>query len=196
MSLVVFTGGMFCGKTTSMLHEISRYTDISSEHKALVINHSFDNRDVRDVISSHSSTYKGLSDKIDVVSTDNLLNVKIEDYIVIGIDEANLFKNLYSVVKKWLRLNKHIVCSGLDGNYKMEKFGSISDLLHISDKFIKLNAICSICLEDLTSNGKTITPFNTTPAPFTRKIDTTNHNEIDIGGSDKYIAVCRKHHTF
>lgn len=189
MSLIVYCGPMFSGKTTAMLNEITKYIDITHNNKALIINHSLDTRNVKDIVSSHSSMYKGISDKINVVSTDKLNTVNISDYIVIGIDESNFFDDLYISVKKWLEDGKHIICSGLDGNYKMEKFGKISDLLHLSDKFIKLNAICSLCLKEL---NETVTPFNTTPAPFTKKI-VDGDNEIDIGGADKYIPVCRKH---
>ena len=193
MSLIVYTGPMFSGKTTAMLQEIAKYTDISEKHKALIINHAWDNRNIKDIVSSHSSTYKGLSHKVDVVSTTTLDSVNVDNYIVIGIDESNFFQDLYPTVKQWINSGKHIICVGLDGNYKMDKFGYISELLHLSDKFTKLSAICSLCLNELTENNQTITPFNTTPAPFTKRI-TIGDNEIDIGGSDKYIAVCRDHH--
>lgn len=191
---------MFCGKTMKLLEEILRYTDISKEHKALIINHGLDNRNMDKIISSHSSTYKGLSDKIDVISVYELTNVNVDNYVVIGVDECSFFKDLYPMIKKWLGLDKHIVCVGLDGNYKMEKFGNVSELVHIANKFTKLNAICSVCLKELTENNQVITPFNTTPAPFTKKIvesmkdDLGNSDDVDIGGADKYIAVCRKHH--
>lgn len=194
MSLTVYTGPMFSGKTTAMLQEISRYTDISKEHKALIINHTIDNRNEELIISSHSSIYNTLNDKIDVISSDNLSDINVTDYVVIGIDESNFFQDLSSVVQTWLNLEKHIICVGLDGNYKMEKFGKIHELLSISDKFVKLNAICSICLKELIAKGQIITPFNMTPAPFTRRINMENNREIDIGGSDKYMAVCRYHH--
>lgn len=196
MSLTVFTGPMFSGKTTSMLQEISRYTDISEKHKSLIINHNIDNRNLNTVISSHSSFYKGLSNKIDIVSTDDLSKVNVDKYVVIGIDEANFFTGLKNTIEKWIELGKHIICAGLDGSYKIEKFGEISDLLHLSDKFIKLTAICSVCLEELIKNKITITPYNTTPAPFTKKINIRkeNNNVIDVGGAEKYVAVCRKHH--
>jgi len=194
MSLIVYTGPMFSGKTTAMIQEISRYTDISEKHKALIINHSLDNRDNREIISSHSSTYRGLNSKIDILSVDKLFTVNVSGYVVIGIDESNFFNDLYPTVKEWLTSNKHIICVGLDGNYKMEKFGNICDLLHLADKFVKLNAICSVCLQDLMENNKVITPFNTVPAPFTKRINNKNTDEIDIGGADKYISVCRKHH--
>ncbi len=75
----------------------------------------------------------------------------------------------------------------------MNQFGYISKLLPMADKFVKLNAVCVLCNKELTDRGESITPMNITPAPFTKKI-TEDTTLIDIGGADKYIAVCRKHH--
>lgn len=193
MSLFVFTGGMFCGKTTKLLQEVGKFSDLSEKNKALIINNSIDIRNQQHIVSSHSSLYKGLNDKIEVISVLLLSNVNVDKYSVIGIDEANFFDDLVPVVQKWLTMKKNIICVGLDGDYKMEKFGHISELLPISDSFIKLTAICSECLSEILNKGENITPFNMTPAPFTVKIK-KNDQLIDIGGNDKYAPVCRKHH--
>jgi len=194
MSLFVFTGGMFCGKTTKLLQEVGKFSDLTKTNKALIINSSMDIRDRKNVISSHSSLYRGLNDKIDLVSLERLSDINVNTYSVIGIDEANFFPDLVETVKKWLSMKKNIICVGLDGDYKMEKFGFIADLLPIADFFMKLNAICSECLHDLTERKEIITPFNTTPAPFTKKL---HHGDkvVEIGSADKYAPVCRKHHT-
>ena len=75
----------------------------------------------------------------------------------------------------------------------MNPFGYISKLLPIADNFVKLNAICTVCTQDIINKGEKVTPTNVTPAPFTKKIIEGN-DLIDVGGKDKYIAVCRKHH--
>lgn len=195
MSLSVYVGPMFSGKTTHLVREITQYSDLSDKRRALIINHSLDNRNAISVISSHSSSYKGLSEKVDVVSTDNLSKVDVTSYEIVGIDEANFFtyNDLISTVKNWLVAGKHVICSGLDGDSDMNKFGYVADLLSISDRFVKLTAICSVCITELTARNETITPCNVTPAPFTKKI-AGGSSLIDIGGADKYQAVCRKHH--
>lgn len=75
----------------------------------------------------------------------------------------------------------------------MNKFGHISELVHLADKFEKLTAVCTLCIAEITARGEIITPCNIVPAPFTKKI-VNGDDQIDIGGSEKYIAVCRKHH--
>jgi thymidine kinase len=194
MSLSVYTGSMFSGKTTNLLSDITRYMDVSQGHKALIINHSLDCRDQENGISSHSSMYKGISEKIIVMKTRVLGDIDIEGFEYIGIDEANFFDDLIEVVKVWIKKGKHVTVAGLDGDFKMNTFGHISKLLCIADRFVKLSGICSICLKETIQRGETVTPYNTTPAPFTRRLKSESTNQIDIGGSDKYIAVCRKHH--
>jgi thymidine kinase len=193
MSLTVFTGPMFSGKTTSMLAEITRFSDVSETRHALIINHSFDIRNIDHIISSHASMYKGLSSKIDVQSSNLLSQIDVTKYTIVGIDECNFFEDLVPMVSKWISQGKHIIASGLDGDYQMKKFGSISDLLPIADSFIKLKAICSCCLTEHQKNGGLVTPFTTVPAPFTKRISSSS-SVIEIGGADKYVAVCRRHH--
>jgi thymidine kinase len=51
-----------------------------------------------------------------------------------------------------------------------------------------------VCTNEQLLNGNIVTQITEVPAPFTDKIS-DDATIIDIGGSDKYIAVCRKHHT-
>jgi thymidine kinase len=194
MSVDCITGPMFSGKTTEFNKKITTWVDVTGA-KALIINHTFDNRDVKNIVSSHSSSYKGLSDKINVKATSSLLSIDVSEYTIIGIDEANFFDDLFESVKSWSKDGKHVVVAGIDGDFRATQFGNIADLLSISDSFVKLTAICSKCLRETESRGEVITPCNITPAPFTEKL--AKDDKIrDVGGSDKYIAVCRKHHTY
>lgn len=195
MSLIVYTGSMYSGKSSKMLQEVTRYADSSSGSiRPLIVNHSLDNRDPKSVVSSHSSLYKGLSDKVDVVAASKLAEVNVDRYTVIGIDECNFFTDLYDSVSKWLKQGKFIICAGLDGSYKMELFGDIYKLLPIADEFVKLRGICAVCTQELVDKHEVITPNNMVPAPFTDKIAGDPTKQIEIGGSDMYRPVCRKHH--
>ena len=57
---------------------------------------------------------------------------------------------------------KTLYVSGLDGDYKQEKFGEILDLIPLSNTITKLHAFCAVC-----KNG--------TPAYFTKRL--INNNE-------------------
>lgn len=197
MSLHVFCGPMYSGKTSRMIGEVNRLADICESSCPLIINYKGDIRQPHHIISSHSSLYKGLSTKVTVLSTSALSEIEISDYNIIGIDEASFFPDLYKCVTEWISKGKHVICAGLDSNFKMEPFdrGQIHLLLPIADQFIKLNAVCARCVEEIRLSGKAVNPLNVTPAPFTDKIAGNFDQEVEIGGSDKYIAVCRRHHS-
>lgn len=195
MSLEVVTGPMFSGKSTELNRKITRLVDVLNTD-ALIINHSSDTRDTLNGISSHSSSYKGLSDKVDIIFSTRLKDVDVTDYHIIGVDEANFFDHLYEDINRWVENGKHIVVVGLDSDFRGKKFGNIADLLPISDTFVKKSAICYKCLKDVEAKNKLVTPNDLVDAPFTEKLSNTDVVTPDIGGSDKYIPVCRKHHSF
>ena len=194
-SLTVYTGPMFCGKTTHLLQDITRYADTTSclESRPLLINSKLDGRDSKHIISSHSSSYRGVSDKIDMISVKHLNQVDVSSYTVIGIDEAQFFPDLFETVDVWVKSGKHVYCAGLDGDRHMKKFGQIADLLNISDKFVKLSSICSLCLDLEKSKGKIILPNTLHSAPFTGCIVNTTQEQVQVGGANLYRPVCREH---
>ena len=78
---------------------------------------------------------------------------------------------------------KHIIIATLIADFKGNKFGKVLDLIPICDEIIKLDSYCIEC-----SKEKKIKK-----AIYSKRI-TKNKESIDIGGSDKYIAVCREHY--
>jgi thymidine kinase len=173
---------MFSNKTSNLISTITCYADISERHRTLLINHSLDNRG-NNVVSSHSSNYKGLSSKVTVISETFLDDVDVTEYDIIGVDEAQFFGDLVMTVEKWLKQGKQIVVSGLDSCSEGNIFGSIHELVHISDSFTKFNAYCTICKDELNK---------ITLAPFTSKRYNTS-SRITIGGSEIYYPTCRLH---
>jgi thymidine kinase len=189
-----FVGPMFSGKTTTMLSKVVQSADVTNT-LALVINHNIDRGRVTGNglttlgISSHSSQYTGISAKVVTKYTTLLSEVDVSNYSIIGIDEIQLYTDLYNTVSKWLLQGKHIYCSGLDGDFLTHNFGQVHLLLPISDTFNKLCAVCEMC----TIECKAETPDFFIPAPFTAKKDGDRNVIVDQGGKDKYIAVCRYH---
>jgi thymidine kinase len=178
-TLEIIVGNMFSGKSTEMIRRIKRLSSIGK--KISVINYIHDNRYSSDSLATHDNiTIKSYKfEKLE----DLLLN---EEYInqtdSFFIDEAQFFVDLYDIVILLVeKYKKHVVVSGLDGDSRRNKFGSILDLIPMCDSIVKLQAYCKIC-----NDG--------TYAPFTSKIIIDN-NVIDIGSSDKYIPVCRLHYS-
>lgn len=197
-SLHIFVGPMFANKTSSMLKKVTEFADISKQ-RPLIINHESDKE--RSVgngitgkgISSHSSQYGGLSSKVDHIYTGQLCMVDVSKHNVIGIDEIQLYPDLYDTVQYWLSLGKHIYCSGLDGSFRGDNIGQVHKLLPISDTFTKLSAVCHLCHQEHSKTGNITLPTSFVPAPFTIKIGGDMTKEIEQGGQDKYLPACRYH---
>ena len=173
--LELIIGNMFSGKSTELIRRINRQKSING--KILIINYIDDNRYSEDSISTHDNVQmKSLKlKKLSEISADLLSH-----YDSIFIDEGQFFTDLYFFVNYLVeKLGKHVVVSGLDGDYNRNQFGDLIKLIPICDTVDKLTAYCNKC-----NNG--------TYAPFTKKLKATGE-VLDIGGTDKYIPVCRYH---
>jgi thymidine kinase len=194
-SLTVIFGPMFSGKTTRLIQELTRFVDVTKEShstKCLLINHTFDNRNPNIGVSSHGSSFKGVSDLIDITQNQELLNIDYKNYDVIGIDEGQFFNDL-EVVYTWVNQGKNVIVSGLISDSFMKPFGKICTLIPFTDNVIQCHAICSECLN---FHGKVITPDSLAAmkAAFTYRLENSS-SQISIGASDKYIPVCRHHYN-
>ena len=189
-------GPMFSAKTTWLNMELTVRADTG--FKCLKVVHIDDNRS--DVASNsedgstHNSTFQTISDKITVVRTATLVGLDVSEYHVIGVDEAQFYPDLLAAVPDWVAQGKHVRVVGLDGDSKMCKFGKILDLIPLADAAEKVSANCQVCLQELKANDYKGNIFAITGG-FTRKIAGNVDSQTDPGGSDKYMPVCRYHHS-
>lgn len=194
-TLYIRIGPMFSGKTTWLNSELTQLSD--KGFKCLKIIHD---DDIRNDVSSadlkgstHNSSYNKLSDKITVIRAKNLVDINVEDFHVIGIDESQFFGDLVITVNRWVEdKGKHVRVSGLDGDCFKRKFGETLDLIPMADEVIKLNASCRLCLNELEKAGFHGNILSIV-GPFTRRIGNST-SQKDVGGADKYMPVCRYHH--
>ena len=68
-----------------------------------------------------------------------------------------------------------IEACGLNGDFQQKPWDNISQLQAMADSILFITAICCQCGSD---------------APFTKRISKETEREL-IGGTEKYIAVCR-----
>ena len=177
--LKLILGPMFSGKTSQLIR-IYKHNKIA-EIPTLVINHTDDVRYSEQNLSTHDGVeipcikisklgqiYSHLSQS---GNSDHM------NYHTILINEGQFFEDLYSVVKNLLQRDElTIVVCGLDGDYKMDRFGQILDLIPLSNEVEKLYAICKYCKKR---------------AHFTQRT-TKEVTQKVIGHTDKYVPVCRK----
>lgn len=187
-SLQIVIGPMRCNKTGWLNDHLNRYCDIGK--KVIRINHLNDDRedvtfvDVRG--STHNSAGLHLTNMITNICVNNLDNIDISNYDVIGIDEAQFFSNLVSNIKKWLNMGKIIKVVGLDGDFMRKPFGQILELIPLAYSVKKKLAYCQYCIQE----NNTLEP---NLAPYSKRI-IQNDEQILIGGDNFYASVCGNHY--
>jgi thymidine kinase len=176
MSLEVVIGPMFSGKSSYALSYVRRQRAIGKN--VLVIKPNIDNRysNQPEVITHNNER---IPCKMWDVNTP-LCTICDTNYDCFVVEEAQFFKHLSHFCSNLLfNEKKHILIVGLDGDAHQQKFGEVLDLIPISTSVTKLAALCCEC-----KNG--------TPAPYTKKLNNQN-GQIDVGGAEKYAAVCLNH---
>lgn len=178
MSLELILGSMFAGKSTELIRRVRRLRSVNK--KVFVINHSFNVRySSSPAVTTHDSTVLHAN-----LNTENLIEAEeLEDFLtadIIVIEELQFFENAAPVVTAWVdHLGKHVIASGLSGSAERTPMGDIALIIPHADNISFLTALCPYCADG-------------TSAPFSKRI-VASASEVDIGGSDKYVATCRRH---
>ncbi|QIG59940.1 hypothetical protein [Dishui Lake phycodnavirus 4] len=175
MSLHIIMGNMFSGKTSELIRQLKRQKILGKD--ILVINSSKDTRSSEPVLKTHDGVTFNCIKTNDLSSL--IENDEFNKAVVIGIDEAQFFKNLKAFVEYCVYKGKYVIIAGLNGDYKQREFGEILKCIPLADSVKKLHALCTVC-----NDG--------TPGPFTvRTVE--NIELILVGDTDMYTARCRKH---
>ncbi len=170
--LTVIVGPMYSGKTTELLSYVEIY-DLGKKAYS-VFKPSIDTRYGTETVKAHS----GIEVKATVISDpEEILRHIDESTQAVFIDEVQFLPpSLSDVAKNLVDRGIDVFCAGLDLSFKQNPFETTAKLLALADVVIKKKAVCSICGEH--------------NATLTFKIS-GGENEIDVGGKEKYIAVCR-----
>lgn len=176
MSLELVLGCMKSGKSTYLIEKAMAFK--ATHVPVFIVNHSCDTRYGTSVVANHNRY------SVPCVSTDKLMELETnEDFCAarwILVDEAHFFPDLLDFVKLSTdRLGKHLIVVGLSGDFKREKFGQVLDCVPYAERILHHVAMCETCCDG-------------TVAVFSKRIDSSKE-QVLVGGSDKYIAVCRKH---
>lgn len=164
-------GPMFSGKSSEMTKRIRRF--YYAKKKTIIIKYVKDDRySKNDEIFTHDKI------KSSAFPAAKLADVyeKCLNYDVIGIDEGQFYPDLLEYAELFANVGKIVIIAALDGDYKREPFLDVCKLVPKCESVIKLRAVCMEC-------GK--------KASFSFRITNEKETEV-IGGSDKYVALCRK----
>jgi thymidine kinase len=168
--ITVIVGPMYSGKTTELLSFAEIYQ--LGKKKYQIFKPLVDNRYKMEEIHSHS----GMKEKAIPVSKSREALASITDEKAVFFDEIQFFdKELAEVAKVLRHKGKDIICAGLDMSFKENPFETTALLLCLADEVIKKRAVCHECGE---YNGVISYKY----------VD--DDSEIDVGGFEKYFAVC------
>lgn len=189
-SLTVICGSMCSGKTEELILFASRFL-IANAELIGIFKPRLDNRvlannekDPAKFIASRNGS------SIQCISVADVAEMKAiildKNYAVIAIDEAQFFKKeeLLIFIREMLTLNKKVIISGLDLDFRAEPFGAMGDILALADEVIKLTAICTECGKDTYCITQRIIDGN--PAHY--------NDPIIMVGDIQYKPRCRNCH--
>ncbi len=173
-SLNIYIGPMYAGKTTKLIETYQEC--LNNDENVVVLTHSTENRYSIDKLSTHDqkkiSCFK--CDTIKSFINQHINAIKESKFIL--IDEGQFFTDLTEVLYLVNELNQHVFVFGLDGDFKRNKFGQISDLIPHCDRIEKIHAVCGKC-----SN----------PAIFSDRIVSSSTEQVLVGSQDMYQPLCR-----
>jgi len=187
--LDIILGTMFSGKTTYLLSKIAKLAELN--YSILYINIEFDTRS-ENIFSTHNPFFdthvdfvkkESINKNVQMIKSKKLIDLDVSKYDVVIVDESHFFDDLVDFVNNCLDSNKFVIVSGLIADFKGNKFGKTLDLVPICSNIKRLHAYCSECARNKKCSI----------AIYSKKINKCRKS-IDIGGSEKYIPVCRYHY--
>lgn len=176
-------GTMNSGKTIEILKVAHNYEE---QGKGVVIMTSaLDTRDGFGVVSSRI----GMKRKAIAIAEDTdifrFIQKMTEKPYCVLIDEAQFLSrhHVYDLARVVDELNVPVMAFGLKNDFRNELFEGSKYLLLLADKIDEIKTICQFCSKKATmvlrtTNGKPV----------------YEGEQIQIGGNETYIPVCRKHY--
>lgn len=153
MSLELYIGPMYAGKTTKLIHMFQQ----NNSSQKVVIDFSFKPHKTIQISDLKNHNNIKLSN---VYTTQNLTSLSNEsnymnqdfDYYSkfsttkhIYINECQFFPDLKHNVVSWINKGIHVYLYGLDADYKMELFGQTTLLIPYCNHIEKIKGTCVIC---------------------------------------------------
>jgi thymidine kinase len=176
--LEVILGCMFSGKSSEMIARIRQYQVIGK--KMLIINHSSDTRyTTAPTITTHDRI---TIEALPATNAMHVLSMPMYPTVeVIFIEEGQFFEDLVEFIRIAVdKDRKHVVVSGLDGDYNREPFYTMMNLIPLADHVVRRNALCIQCRDG-------------TLASFSKRTIHATSRHL-VGSEDVYIPVCRYHY--
>lgn len=174
-------GVMGCSKSAQAL--MTKFNYEQQGYKVLLMKPSIDNRDDKENKSVVKSRIGLESDAIAFPKSQNLVSLfnrirKKCDIGVVIVDECQFCTSSQIDELKEITKFVPVLCYGLKTDFRTKLFSGSKRLLEIADSLTELKAICE-CKSKATVNAR-----------FKNGMLVTRGSIIEIGGDDKYKAMC------
>ncbi|HFI0452357.1 TPA: thymidine kinase [Streptococcus suis] len=176
-------GTMNSGKTIEILKVAHNYEEQGKP--VVIMTSALDTRDAFGVVSSRIGMRReavAIDDEMDIFGF--IQNIQPRPYCVL-IDEAQFLRrhHVYDLARVVDELDVPVMAFGLKNDFRNELFEGSKHLLLLADKLDEIKTICQYCSKKATmvlrtQDGK----------------PTYEGAQIQIGGNETYIPVCRKHY--
>lgn len=174
--LIIHTGSMFSGKTSSLEKDMKRF--VIAGYSTLAFKPTVDTRYDNNEIKTHDNTVlqATLIDSIE----DIVKYVEEQNPSVIAIDEVQFLGgkigDIVGTIKEFLKDDVTVILAGLDMDFEGEPFEIVKELMPLSDYLYKHHAVCVSCGTDAWVSH--------------RKIRT--RERVVIGATKEYEPLCRR----
>ncbi|MEG3244315.1 thymidine kinase [Streptococcus suis] len=176
-------GTMNSGKTIEILKVAHNYEEQGKP--VVIMTSALDTRDAFGVVSSRIGMRRdavAIDDDMDIFGF--IEKMEPRPYCVL-IDEAQFLRrhHVYDLARVVDELDVPVMAFGLKNDFRNELFEGSKHLLLLADKLDEIKTICQYCSKKATmvlrtQDGK----------------PTYEGAQIQIGGNETYIPVCRKHY--
>lgn len=182
--LYFYYSAMNAGKSTVLLQSAHNYKERGM--RPLLLTAAIDDRFTQGQITSRigiSAQASLFTNDTDIMQT-VLLESQSHELSCILIDEAQFLtkEQVYALSDVVDVLNIPVLAFGIRTDFQGELFAGSQALLALSDKLIELKTVChcgskATMVIRLDSDGKPV----------------KEGDQVQIGGNDRYLSVCRKH---
>lgn len=174
--LIIHTGSMFSGKTSSLEKDVKRF-DIAG-YKTIAFKPTIDTRYARAEIRTHDNRSLNAVLIKDILEIDEYCRKENPD--VIAIDEVQFLggkiEEIITSINNYLAKDVTVVLAGLDMDFTGQAFEIVKELMPIADYLYKHHAVCTKCGTDgWVSHRKT-----------------GEQERIVIGAINEYEPLCRR----
>lgn len=176
-------GTMNSGKTIEILKVAHNYEE--QNKPVVILTSELDNRDEIGVISSRIGMRREaipIGDDMDIFAYIEGLDEK--PYCVL-VDECQFLSkaNVYALARVVDELDVPVMAFGLKNDFRNELFEGSKYFLLLADKIEEIKTICQYCSKKATMVLRTV-----------EGKPVYEGEQIQIGGNETYISVCRKHY--